>query len=47
MEAEDAAEARECMRVRCCREIGQADDHEITAAEVTVKPEDRRRVLVV
>lgn len=46
MEAEDSAEARECMRVRCCREIRQAEYHEITAVEVTVKPEDRGRVLV-
>jgi hypothetical protein len=46
MEAADAAEARECMRLRCCREIGQAQEYQITAVEVTVKPEDRGRVLV-
>ncbi len=45
MEAEDANEAMECMRIRSCREIGEAGDYEITAVEVTVKPEDMGRVL--
>ncbi len=46
MEGTDEADVKECMRIRCCREIGEAEEYEITAVEVTVKPEDRGRVLV-
>ena len=46
MEGTDETEVKECMRIRCCREIGEAEEYEITAVEVTMKPEDRRGALV-
>lgn len=46
MEARDEADARACMKIRCGAEIVNANDYEIEAVEVTVKPEDRHRVLV-
>jgi len=45
MEGTDAADVKECMRIRCCREIGEAEEIEITAVEVKPKPEDMARVL--
>lgn len=45
MEGADEADVKECMRIRCCREIGAAEEYQITAVEVTVKPEDQSRVL--
>ena len=47
IEAEDAAEARECMKIRSGRIIAESGrDYEISAEETQVPPHDMHKVLV-